>query len=160
MIEVSSCVICDGAIRHLKRALVAPFLAGRIWNRDPFCVDLVGCASCGFVFYNPRLDDAELQRLYQDYRLEKYQRMRHFSEAGTRRSSMRTWHRSALMMFDDRCLLQSFGSISATERSIAFWIMAATEAISRWLTRGRTTICLRHFRSGGRAGSHCDQESR
>lgn len=80
MIEVSNCVICDGAIRHLKRALVAPFLARRIWNRDPFCVDLVGCASCGFVFYNPRLDDAELQRLYQDYRLEKYQRMRHFSE--------------------------------------------------------------------------------
>ena len=33
MIEVAACVICDGQIRRLKRALVAPFLATRIWQR-------------------------------------------------------------------------------------------------------------------------------
>jgi len=60
--------------------LVAPFLATRIWNRDPFCVDLVGCDSCGFIFYNPRLDDSDLHRLYEDYRLEEYQRMRNSFE--------------------------------------------------------------------------------
>ena len=64
MIEVSKCVICEGAIVQLKRALVAPFLAERIWNRTPFCVGLVQCESCGFMFYNPRLDDDELHRLY------------------------------------------------------------------------------------------------
>jgi hypothetical protein len=80
MIEVHNCVICDGTIRYLKRALVAPFLAKRIWNRNPFCVDLVKCESCGFTFYNPRLDDADLRRLYQDYRLDEYQRMRHSFE--------------------------------------------------------------------------------
>jgi len=80
MIEVSQCVVCDGEIRRLKRALVAPFLATRIWGRPPFCVDLVECKACGFMFYNPRLDAAEEGRLYAGYRSEEYQRMRQASE--------------------------------------------------------------------------------
>ena len=80
MVKVSNCVICEGAIRRIKRALVSPFLAARIWNRRPFCVDLVECKVCGFMFYNPRLDNAEAGRLYAGYRSEEYQRMRHASE--------------------------------------------------------------------------------
>jgi SAM-dependent methyltransferase len=80
MVKASNCVICEGAIRRVKRALVSPFLAARIWNRRPFCVDLVECTACGFMFYNPRLDDAEASRLYAGYRSEEYQRMRHASE--------------------------------------------------------------------------------
>ena len=80
MIEVSNCVICDGEIRRLKPALVAPFLATRIWNRPPFCVNLVQCKACGFMFYNPRLDAAEEGRLYAGYRSQEYWRMRHASE--------------------------------------------------------------------------------
>jgi hypothetical protein len=64
----------------LKRALVAPFLAERIWKRKPFCVSLVKCRSCGFTFYNPRLDNADLQNLYTGYRSEEYLRMRHSTE--------------------------------------------------------------------------------
>jgi hypothetical protein len=80
MIEVSNCVVCEGPIRRIKRALVAPFLATRIWNRKPFRVDLVRCDSCGFMFYNPRLNGSDLQRLYLDYRSNEYQRSRHASE--------------------------------------------------------------------------------
>jgi hypothetical protein len=80
MVEVTQCVICDGAIHRLKRAMVAPFLARRIWNRTPFCVDLVRCEACGFMFYNPRLDDADLRLLYGNYRSPEYQQMRHASE--------------------------------------------------------------------------------
>jgi hypothetical protein len=80
MIEVSDCVICGGRLRQLKRALVAPFVATRTWNRAPFCVDLVKCESCGFMFYNPRLDDSDLRRLYGNYRSEEYQLMRYASE--------------------------------------------------------------------------------
>lgn len=80
MIEVSKCVICDGPIKHLKRALVAPFVARRTWNRTPFCVDLVQCGNCGFMFYNPRLDDDDLRNLYSNYRSEEYQQMRFASE--------------------------------------------------------------------------------
>ena len=80
MIEVSECVVCGGTITQIKRALVAPFLATRIWMRDPFEVDLVECKTCGFVFYNPRLDDEELLRLYRNYRSDEYQQMRFASE--------------------------------------------------------------------------------
>jgi hypothetical protein len=80
MVEVSKCVICDGPIRNLKRALVAPFVAERTWNRKPFCVDLVGCDTCGFMFYNPRLDDKDLQSLYRGYRCEAYQQVRFSTE--------------------------------------------------------------------------------
>ena len=80
MIEVSECVICDGPIRQIKRAVVAPFLAKRIWSRAPFCVDLVKCESCEFMFYNPRLDDADLQREYEGYRSDGYLHMRHSFE--------------------------------------------------------------------------------
>ncbi|MGD0789850.1 MAG: class I SAM-dependent methyltransferase [Terracidiphilus sp.] len=80
MIEVNSCVICGNGTHRLKKALVAPFLATRIWDKDPFCVDLVECRACGFRFYNPRLDAAEEVRLYSGYRSEDYQRMRQASE--------------------------------------------------------------------------------
>lgn len=80
MVEASQCVICEGSLRRLKSALVAPFLARRIWNRDAFCVELVECSSCGFLFYNPRLDDADLGALYRGYRSPEYQRMRQASE--------------------------------------------------------------------------------
>ena len=80
MIEASSCVICEGEILPLKEALVAPFLAARIWQRPPFCVYLVQCKACGFMFYNPRLDAVEEGRLYAGYRSDEYLRMRHASE--------------------------------------------------------------------------------
>jgi hypothetical protein len=73
-------VICEGEIRRLKRALVAPFVAKRTWNRTPFCVDLVQCEACKFTFYNPRLDDNDLRNLYSNYRSEEYQLMRSSSE--------------------------------------------------------------------------------
>jgi SAM-dependent methyltransferase len=80
MVEVSSCVICEAAVRRVKRALVAPFVAERIWNRKPFCVDLVACDHCGFMFYNPRLDGEDLRNLYSGYRSEEYQLMRFATE--------------------------------------------------------------------------------
>ena len=81
MTYVHHCVVCDGEIEHLQQALVAPFLAQRIWTRSPFCVALVRCRACGFMFYNPRLDVAEENRLYAGYRSPEYQKMRNASEA-------------------------------------------------------------------------------
>jgi hypothetical protein len=80
VIEVSKCVICDGSLGTVKKALVAPFLAERIWKREPFCVNLVKCDACSFIFYNPRLDDADLRNLYSNYRSEEYWRMRQSTE--------------------------------------------------------------------------------
>jgi len=80
VIDATKCVICGSNIRFLRKALVAPFLARRIWNRSPFFVRLVHCETCGFMFYTPRLDAAEENRLYADYRLQEYQQMRQSSE--------------------------------------------------------------------------------
>ena len=80
MITVDACVICESRIYRLKSALVAPFLAKRIWDRKPFCVDLVKCEACGFMFYNPRIEGVELGKLYTAYRLSEYQAARNSFE--------------------------------------------------------------------------------
>jgi hypothetical protein len=80
MITVSQCVICEGRIERLRNALVSPFLAERIWDRTAFDVELVRCKECGFIFYNPRLEDSELGRLYQGYRLPEYLAIRNSHE--------------------------------------------------------------------------------
>ncbi len=76
MIQVNQCVICDRPISRQRTALVAPFIAERIWNRKAFNVQLVQCAHCGFAFFNPRLEETEESSLYEGYRDAKYQKMR------------------------------------------------------------------------------------
>src|ERR1035438_10317459 len=80
MTTVTECVICGGAIRTRRQALVAPFLAKRIWGRKPFQVKLVECQTCGFLFYNPRMNPEEEGRLYANYRSQEYLKMRHDAE--------------------------------------------------------------------------------
>ena len=76
MQTLTQCVICGGEIQRRRSALVAPFLSKRIWDREPFSIDLVECKSCGFLFYNPRLEADEEARLYRGYRSPEYQQMR------------------------------------------------------------------------------------
>lgn len=80
MKTVEQCVLCGQEIITIKRAVVAPFLARRIWNGNCPAVNLVQCTSCSFLFFNPRLDPEEEQRLYTGYRLEEYQRLRQSCE--------------------------------------------------------------------------------
>ncbi len=80
MKAVIECVICSSNKLKSRRASVAPFLAQRIWGRAPFRVDLAECADCGFMFFNPRLDEHEEHRLYLGYRDKDYQEMRHSFE--------------------------------------------------------------------------------
>ena len=80
MITVKQCVLCGREIVTRKKGSVAPFLARRIWNGQSPAVDLVECSSCSFLFFNPRLEPDEEQRLYTGYRLEEYQRVRQSCE--------------------------------------------------------------------------------
>ena len=80
MKTVSSCVLCSGRITLRKNALVAPFIARRVWGRPAFRVDLAECVDCGFAFYNPRLEPDEEARLYSGYRSDEYQQMREACE--------------------------------------------------------------------------------
>jgi hypothetical protein len=74
------CVICGN--RNLKRynAIVVPFIAERIFQKKAFHVWLMKCKTCGFQFFDLRFDDAELCRLYSDYRNESYISQRNRNE--------------------------------------------------------------------------------
>lgn len=76
MITVNQCVICDSPIVSKKTGLVAPFIAERVWSRKAFAVKLARCSDCGFMFFNPRLDESEEAQLYNQYRGESYQKKR------------------------------------------------------------------------------------
>jgi hypothetical protein len=79
--EVSTCVVCGSAeLTRVSPAVVAPFLARRIWKRGPFPTILAGCKDCGFLFFNPRLEPDEEERLYAGYRGPEYQQCRQAAE--------------------------------------------------------------------------------
>jgi len=59
-----------------RRAIVAPFLASRIWNKIALDAQLESCRECTFRFFSPRLTDAEQAKLYAGYRGEEYQKER------------------------------------------------------------------------------------
>jgi Methyltransferase domain len=114
LIQVDRCVICGGAFRRQGRGFVTPFVAQRIWQRQPFPVRLSECAECGFMFFNPRLEASEEMGLYSGYRSPEYQKMRKSFEpwytekfnAGL--SSPAAWqHRKQLLssLFRDRLSL-------------------------------------------------------
>lgn len=80
MADVERCILCGTNDTALHRGVVAPFLAQRIWNKDPLPAMLVQCRACEFLYFNPRLSDAEERRLYSGYRSAEYQQMRHATE--------------------------------------------------------------------------------
>ena len=76
MKNVNGCIICGSPDLTGYTTVCSPFLAERIWNTGHVRVQLVHCNACGITFYNPRLNDNELERLYKDYRSPGYQRQR------------------------------------------------------------------------------------
>lgn len=70
------CVACGGDHLRSKRASVAPFVAERVWSREPFETELLTCSECGMTFYRVRPDDDEMARLYGGYRDSAYQEQR------------------------------------------------------------------------------------
>jgi 2-polyprenyl-3-methyl-5-hydroxy-6-metoxy-1,4-benzoquinol methylase len=74
------CLICGARELQTRKGAVAPFLAQRIWDREAFAVALASCQACGFMFFTPRLEQEEEQRLYTGYRGAEYQRLRQACE--------------------------------------------------------------------------------
>lgn len=76
----AACIICGSSNVTSHRGFVAPFLAQRIWKKDPFSASLLQCKNCEFQHFTPRLTDAEEAALYLDYRGSTYQKERHLTE--------------------------------------------------------------------------------
>lgn len=76
MKEVNHCLVCGSTQLKTFRAKVNPFIAERVWGRGAFDVKLLLCNNCTFAFYNPRLEDNEIEILYSNYRDDLYQKQR------------------------------------------------------------------------------------
>jgi len=77
---IDSCPCCGS--RQLKKwpAIVAPFIAHYACGIDPQPCNLCECRSCTFRFFDSRLTDSEIARLYAGYRGSKYFEARHRDE--------------------------------------------------------------------------------
>ena len=76
MKSITSCPICSSVRLGNFPATISGFVAERISRGELPKVHLCHCWDCGFSFFNPRLEDEELDRLYMGYRDAEYQKMR------------------------------------------------------------------------------------
>src|SRR5215467_12215037 len=80
MSTISKCLICDGNSLSSHAAVFSPFIAKRIWDREPFPISIKKCRRCEFSFADTRFEEAEEKRLYEDYRGTRYQSIRQSCE--------------------------------------------------------------------------------
>lgn len=80
MYLAGQCHCCAGDRFRTYPAVVAPFVAERALLAKPTRSRLLECESCGFRFFELRLDDDETRRLYRDYRGSEYFAQRHRHE--------------------------------------------------------------------------------
>jgi 2-polyprenyl-3-methyl-5-hydroxy-6-metoxy-1,4-benzoquinol methylase len=76
MDESSHCILCAADRVTLRRGVIAPFLADRIWKQRAAKATLVQCGACSFQYFIPRLSEAEERRLYDEYRGSESQQKR------------------------------------------------------------------------------------
>lgn len=94
----SRCVCCDSVRLQASPAVLMPFIADRVFGWKPVRIDAswglktipegmaytvcntLYCEDCGLVFLDIRFSDAELARLYHDYRGASYTRLREHYE--------------------------------------------------------------------------------
>jgi len=76
MIPVATCLVCGGTGLAKVRAELAPFLQQRCRIAPVPPLERAWCGACDFLFYDHRLDEAEVLRLYRSYRDPDYIRER------------------------------------------------------------------------------------
>src|SRR5579863_6316576 len=74
---ICACPCCGGVRLEGRAAMVAPFVAERAMCARPKPCRIYRCAECDALFYDNRLDDIEIRRLYSRYRGDDYLSRRH-----------------------------------------------------------------------------------
>ena len=77
MYFVDRCVVCDSGSLARWPAVTSPFVAEIARLPAPIRCALAECAGCGHRFFDLRLDEAEIARLYAHYRGDAYFALRH-----------------------------------------------------------------------------------
>jgi SAM-dependent methyltransferase len=75
--QADACPCCGVRDFDSRATLMAPFIADYVLNRQPEVGALRKCGGCGLMFFATRYTDAEIARLYDDYRGERYLAVRH-----------------------------------------------------------------------------------
>ena len=75
--QADICPGCGSPDFASRPAVMAPFIASYVLDRPPEVCALNACSACGLLFYATRYDEAEISRLYGDYRGERYLTLRH-----------------------------------------------------------------------------------
>lgn len=78
--QVTACPVCTSRELDLRPAVMAPFIARYVLDRRPERCVIAACRSCGLAFFQTRYDAAEVARLYDGYRGERYLAVRHALE--------------------------------------------------------------------------------
>lgn len=78
--QAEGCPCCASRNLNSRPAMLAPFIARYVLDREPDVCSLKSCAACGLMFFATRYDDAEVARLYDGYRGERYLTVRHSFE--------------------------------------------------------------------------------
>jgi methyltransferase family protein len=77
---VDLCPCCNSKSLRRWPAIVSPFIAHYACEAEPGNCNLCECMDCSFRFFDSRLTDAEVQRLYAGYRGDAYFKARHSYE--------------------------------------------------------------------------------
>ena len=77
MYLIDTCPCCG--VKDLRRwpAIVSPFISNYACGTRPADANLCECKGCSFRFFDTRLTDAEIQKLYAGYRGDSYFKVRH-----------------------------------------------------------------------------------
>jgi len=74
---VKECPACEAGRLEFREAIIAPFVAARVFGSRSKRCRLARCGTCCLVFYEQRYDDNEVERLYAGYRSDDYYQTRH-----------------------------------------------------------------------------------
>ena len=77
MYRIASCPCCGSDVCERWPVLISPFVVEYALNGKRQNCALLSCSLCQFKFYDLRYDPQEVQRLYTDYRGERYFETRH-----------------------------------------------------------------------------------
>ncbi|MBP5296179.1 MAG: class I SAM-dependent methyltransferase [Bacteriovoracaceae bacterium] len=79
-LQAMVCPLCHGQPLAKYPAIMAPFVEYRVFNghtdQHPAQFNFCHCSHCGFAFYDYRLNEEQMERLYCKYRGEDYQTQR------------------------------------------------------------------------------------
>jgi SAM-dependent methyltransferase len=75
-----ACPSCGCSQIEQRPALIAPFIARYVLDSEPEVCALCRCGDCGLVYFGRPYSEAEIARLYADYRGERYLAIRHSFE--------------------------------------------------------------------------------